>query len=63
MAPVDGRGRQATVAVTSLIACNVIHATLGLALGGAAAPLLGYRLGWRITSATFDRERLITGTR
>jgi len=52
-----------TVAVTSLIAFNVIHATLGLALGGAAALVLLNGLGWRITSATFDRERLIVGTR
>jgi ABC-2 type transport system permease protein len=49
--------------VAALIAFNVIHPTLGLALGLAAALLLGNRLGWRITSATFDRERLITGTR
>ena len=52
-----------TVAVTSLIAFNVIHATLGLALGGAAVLLLLNGLGWRITSATFDRERLISGIR
>jgi len=52
-----------TVAVTSLIAFNVIHATLGLALGGAAVLLLLNGLDWRITSATFDRERLIVGTR
>jgi len=52
-----------TVALTSLIAFNVVHATLGLALGGAAALLLLNGLGWRITSATFDRERLISGTR
>jgi len=51
------------VAVTSLIAFNVIHATLGLALGLAAALLLGDGLGWRIMAATFDRERLVTGTR
>ncbi len=51
------------VAVTSLIAFNVIHATLALALGLAAALLLLDGLGWRIISATFDRERLITGTR
>jgi ABC-type Na+ transport system ATPase subunit NatA len=42
---------------------DVIHATLGLALGLAAALLLGDGLGWRIMAATFDRERLITGTR
>ena len=52
-----------SVAVTTLIALNVIHATLGLALGGAALLLVLDTLGWRITSATFDRERLITGTR
>jgi ABC-type Na+ efflux pump permease subunit len=52
-----------TVAVTSLIAFNVIHATLGLALGLAAVLLLANRLGWRLTSAMFDRERLITSTR
>ena len=52
-----------TVVVTSLIAFNAIHASLGLALGAAAALLLLDGLGWRITSATFDRERLIVGTR
>jgi ABC-type transport system involved in multi-copper enzyme maturation permease subunit len=52
-----------SVAVTSLIAFNGIHATLGLALGLAAALLVLDGLGWRIMSTTFDRERLITGTR
>ena len=52
-----------SVAVTSLITFNVIHPTLRLALGGAAALLLLNRLGWRITSAAFDRERLITGAK
>jgi ABC-type Na+ efflux pump permease subunit len=52
-----------SVAVTTLIALNVIHATPGLAFGGAAALLVLDALGWRITSATFDRERLITSTR
>jgi ABC-type Na+ efflux pump permease subunit len=52
-----------TVAVTTLIAYNVIHATLGLALGLAAVLLLANRLGWRITSAMFDRERLITSSK
>jgi ABC-type Na+ efflux pump permease subunit len=51
-----------SLAVTSLIAYNVIHPSLGLALGGAAALLVLNRLGWRITSAAFSRERLITGT-
>jgi ABC-type transport system involved in multi-copper enzyme maturation permease subunit len=49
--------------VAALIAFNVIHASLGLALGLTAALLLLVGLGWRIMSTTFDRERLITGTR
>lgn len=52
-----------SVFVTALIALNVIHATLGLALGLAAALLLGDGLGWWFMAATFDRERLVTGTR
>jgi|tagenome__1003787_1003787.scaffolds.fasta_scaffold20967426_4 ABC-type transport system involved in multi-copper enzyme maturation permease subunit len=51
-----------SVAITSLIAYNVIHPTLGVALGGAATLLILNGLGWRMTSATFDRERLIAGT-
>jgi ABC-type Na+ efflux pump permease subunit len=52
-----------SIAVTSLIAFNVIHPTLRLAVVLAVALLLANRLGWRIVSAAFDRERLITGTR
>jgi ABC-type transport system involved in multi-copper enzyme maturation permease subunit len=52
-----------TVAVSALVAFNVIHATLGLALGLGAALLLFDGLGWRIVSPVFDRERLIAGTR
>jgi ABC-type transport system involved in multi-copper enzyme maturation permease subunit len=52
-----------TVAVTTLIALNVIHPSLRIALALAAALLILNRLGWRITSATFDGERLITGAR
>jgi ABC-type transport system involved in multi-copper enzyme maturation permease subunit len=52
-----------SVAVITLIALNVIPATLGLALAGAAVLLVLNRLGWQITSAMFDRERLIAGTR
>jgi len=51
------------VFVAALIALNVIPATLGLGLVLGAALLLGDGLGWRITAATFDRERLVTGTR
>ena len=52
-----------TAVVAALIAFDVIHATLGLALVLAAALLLGDGLGWRIVTATIDRERLITGAR
>ena len=51
------------IVVAYLIAFNVIHATLGLALGVGAALLVLDGLGWRIVSAAFDRERLVTGTR
>jgi ABC-type Na+ efflux pump permease subunit len=52
-----------SVVVSALIAFNVIHATLGLAVGLGAALLFLDRAGWRVVSALFDRERLITGTR
>ena len=51
------------VALTSLIAFDAVHATLGLALGAAIVLLVLDGLGWRIVSAMFDRERLITGSR
>ena len=56
-------GNLPLVALTTLISQNVVHPTLGLALGLGAALLVIDRLGWRIVSAMFDRERLITGTR
>ena len=49
-------------AATSLIAFDVVHATLGLAIGLAALLLLANALGWRIVAPMFDRERLLTGT-
>jgi ABC-type transport system involved in multi-copper enzyme maturation permease subunit len=52
-----------TVAVTSLIAFNVIPATLGVALAFGAALVILDRIGWRVASAIFDRERLITTTK
>jgi len=52
-----------SLAVTTLIALNVIQPTLRLAIIGAVALLLLNRLGWGITSAMFDRERLIVGRR
>ena len=50
-----------TVAVTSLIAFSVIPATAGVATGFAIGLLILDRLGWRMASALFDRERLVTG--
>jgi ABC-2 type transport system permease protein len=52
-----------TIAVTSLIAYKVIRPTLGVTVALAAALVVLDRLGWRITSATFDRERLITNSK
>jgi ABC-2 type transport system permease protein len=51
-----------TAVVAALIAFDVLHPTLGVALGLAATLLLGNGLGWRVTAAAFDRERLITRT-
>ena len=48
--------------VTSLIAFNVIHLTLALAVGLTAVLVVADTLGWRIISPMFNRERLITGT-
>lgn len=56
-------GNLPIVAVVVLISVNVIHATPGLAVGFGIALLAGYRVGWRVVSALFDRERLVTGTR
>jgi ABC-2 type transport system permease protein len=50
------------VAVTSLIAFNVIPATLPVALAFGAGLVLLDRLGWRVATAIFDRECLITST-
>jgi ABC-type Na+ efflux pump permease subunit len=51
------------VAITSLIAFNVIPANLPVALGFAIGLLVLDRLGWKAASLLFDRERLITNTR
>jgi ABC-type Na+ efflux pump permease subunit len=51
-----------TVIVTSLVAFDVIHPTIRLALVLAAALLALAGLGWRMVSAAFDAERLIAGT-
>ena len=52
-----------TVAVTSLIAFNVIPATALVATVLGVAMLVLDGLGWRMASAIFDRERLITSTK
>jgi len=51
------------VAVSTLIAVGVIHATLNLAFALGVALLVANRLGWRLVSALFQRERLIAGIR
>ena len=51
------------VALTSLIAFDVIPPTPALAVGLTAMLLIADVLGWRIVAPMFDRERLITGTR
>jgi len=51
-----------SVALTTLVALNVIRPSLVIALVAAAGLLLLNRTGWRFASATFDRERLITST-
>ncbi len=56
-------GNLPVLALTVLIAFNVIHATLGLAVALGVALLAGYRVGWRVVSALFDRERLIATTK
>jgi ABC-type Na+ efflux pump permease subunit len=50
------------VLVTSLVAFDVIHPTLGIAIGFAALLIVLDGLGWRIVSAMFDRERLLAGS-
>jgi ABC-type transport system involved in multi-copper enzyme maturation permease subunit len=52
-----------TVAVTTLVAIDVIHASLRLALASGIALLVANRVAWRVVSSLFDRERLITSSR
>lgn len=52
-----------TIAVTTLLSVNVIRPTLGLGVALGAVLLFADRLGWRVVSALFDRERLITNTK
>jgi ABC-type transport system involved in multi-copper enzyme maturation permease subunit len=52
-----------SIAVTTLVALNVIKVSLAVALAAAIVLLLLNRIGWRLASAMFDRERLIIGTK
>nr|WP_164520464.1 ABC transporter ATP-binding protein [Specibacter cremeus] len=52
-----------SIAVTTLVAFNVIQASFATAVAGTMVLLLLNWLGWRFVPAVFDRERLITGTR
>ena len=52
-----------SIAVTTLVGLGVIKVSLVAGLIAAAALLLLNRIGWRFTSAMFDRERLIIGTK
>ncbi len=49
------------LAVTALLAVGVIHPTFTLAVALAVALLAIDVLAWRVVSAMFDRERLVTG--
>jgi ABC-type transport system involved in multi-copper enzyme maturation permease subunit len=51
-----------SIAVTTLVAVNVIHVSPVGGLAAAFALLLLNGIGWRLTSVMFDRERLIVGT-
>jgi len=52
-----------SVVVTTLLAIGTIKPSLPLAIGAAVLLLVLNRIGWRVTSAIFDREKLVTGTR
>lgn len=52
-----------SIALTTLLAINVIHPSQALAFGLGIGLLVANRVGWRVVSALFDRERLIIGTR
>ncbi len=52
-----------SVAVSTLLAFNVIHPSLKLAVIFGGALLAANRIGWRVVSASFDRERLVAGSR
>ena len=51
------------LAIVALTSFNVLSASVGLALGLAAALLVIDGLAWRAVAAMFNRERLVTGDR
>ncbi len=52
-----------TIALTTLSAFSVITPSIRLAIIVGAALLIANRVGWRVVSALFDRERLIASVR
>lgn len=51
------------VALAVLVALNVIQPSLRTAILAVVILLVLNRIGWRVASLMFDRERLITGTK
>jgi ABC-2 type transport system permease protein len=52
-----------SIVLTTLVGVGVIKASIPLGLAAGVALLLLNRIGWRLVSAMFDRERLIIGTK
>ena len=52
-----------TVALTTLISLNVIHPSPQIAIALGVVLIIGNRLGWRLVSSLFNRERLIAGVK
>jgi ABC-2 type transport system permease protein len=52
-----------TIAVTSMVAYKVIPASFTVAVRFAAALVVLDVVGWRLSAAAFDRERLVTSTK
>lgn len=51
------------IALTTLVAINVIHPSGRVVGGFAVGLLLANRIGWKLVSKLFNRERLIAGIR
>ncbi len=50
-----------SLAITTLTALGVIPPSPALAFGAAVVLVIANRVGWRLASSSFDRERLVTG--